>query len=91
MNLTCAVPLSVHGTRVCGKRIEPGVPLELHEGDTVQLGESSRIYKLHWVPLSRACDVQNPFLPSIDQHVREEDRKGEDERNQVYISSSLNP
>ncbi|PIN10905.1 hypothetical protein CDL12_16507 [Handroanthus impetiginosus] len=57
---------SVHGTWISGKRIEPGVTMELNEGDTLHLGASSRLYRLHWVPLSRAYDVDNPFVPQLD-------------------------
>lgn len=55
---------SVHGTWVSGKRIQPGVPVKLKEGDTVKMGGSSRIYELHWVPLSQAFDVDDPFVPA---------------------------
>ncbi|CAH1419262.1 unnamed protein product [Lactuca virosa] len=54
---------SVHGTWVSGKRIEPGVSVKLKEGDTVKMGGSSRVYELHWVPLSQAFDVNDPFVP----------------------------
>ncbi|XP_059454031.1 FHA domain-containing protein PS1 isoform X2 [Corylus avellana] len=54
---------SVHGTWVSGKKAEPGMPVELKEGDTVRVGGSSRVYRLHWVPLSCAYDLENPFVP----------------------------
>ncbi|KVI06556.1 Forkhead-associated (FHA) domain-containing protein [Cynara cardunculus var. scolymus] len=56
---------SVHGTWVSGKRIESGVPVKLKDGDTVRMGGSSRIYELHWVPLSQAYDVDDPFIPAV--------------------------
>ncbi|CAK9185639.1 unnamed protein product [Ilex paraguariensis] len=62
---------SVHGTLVSGKKIEQGVPVELNEGDTVQLGASSRVYMLHWVPLTRAYDLEDPFIPQLDSSVEE--------------------
>ncbi|XP_074371472.1 LOW QUALITY PROTEIN: FHA domain-containing protein PS1 [Apium graveolens] len=49
---------SVHGTWVSGKKVEPGVQVDLNEGDIVQLGASSRRYMLHWVPMSRANNYQ---------------------------------
>ncbi|KAI3752732.1 hypothetical protein L2E82_24768 [Cichorium intybus] len=54
----------VHGAWVSGKRIQPGVPVKLKEGDTMKMGGSSRIYELHWVPLSQAFDVDDPFVPA---------------------------
>lgn len=38
----------------------------MNEGDTMQLGGSSRFYRLHWVPLSRAYDMENPFMSPLD-------------------------
>ncbi|KAI3464411.1 hypothetical protein Pfo_021074 [Paulownia fortunei] len=57
---------SVHGTWISGKRIEPGVRMKLNEGDTLHLGASSRLYRLNWVPLSCAYDIDNPFVPQLD-------------------------
>ncbi|KAI3445401.1 hypothetical protein Pfo_002066 [Paulownia fortunei] len=34
---------SVHGTRISGKRIEPGVRMKLNEGDTLHLGASNTV------------------------------------------------
>lgn len=53
----------MHGTCVSGKRIEPGVMMELVPGDTLKLGESSRLYRLDWVPISFAYEVNDPFVP----------------------------
>ncbi len=53
----------MHGTWVSEKKLEPGVRLELKEGDTVRVGGSSRIYRLHWVLLSHAYDSENPLVP----------------------------
>ncbi|KAL4296322.1 hypothetical protein GQ457_12G015530 [Hibiscus cannabinus] len=63
---------SVHGTWVSGKKIDPGVAVELNEGDTIKLGGSTRVYKLHWIPMSRAYDMENPFVSSMDMGVEEE-------------------
>ncbi|KAK1403659.1 hypothetical protein POM88_003264 [Heracleum sosnowskyi] len=57
---------SVHGTWVSGKKVEPGVQVDLNEGDIVQLGGSSRRYMLHWVPMSRAYNSDVPFVPPMD-------------------------
>ncbi|XWS21888.1 hypothetical protein CRYUN_Cryun30bG0094500 [Craigia yunnanensis] len=67
---------SVHGTWVSGKKIDPGVVVELNEGDTIKVGGSTRIYKLHWIPMSRAYDMENPFLSAMDVPMEE---KKEDE------------
>ncbi|KAK8684149.1 hypothetical protein V6N13_040180 [Hibiscus sabdariffa] len=63
---------SVHGTWVSGRKIDPGVAVELNEGDTIKLGGSTRVYKLHWIPMSRAYDMENPFVSSMDMGVEEE-------------------
>ncbi|XP_047322717.1 FHA domain-containing protein PS1 [Impatiens glandulifera] len=68
---------SVHGTRVSGVKIEPGVQIQLNEGDSLQLGGSSRIYRLHWIPLSFAYDLEKPFLPPLDTLLDTEEREGE--------------
>ncbi|XP_022135216.1 FHA domain-containing protein PS1 isoform X2 [Momordica charantia] len=55
----CLVDLSsVHGTWVSGKKIEAGARVEMREGNTLRVGGSSRIYRLHWVPLSRVYDFE---------------------------------
>lgn len=76
----------VHGTWVSGKKIEPGVRVELNEGDTVRLGGSSRLYRLHWVPLSRAYDLDDPFVPPTD--VLMPVKESEEEMNQVSFQDS---
>lgn len=48
----------MHGTWVSGERIEAGERVEMREGDTLRVGGSSRVYRLHWVPLSSAYDFQ---------------------------------
>ncbi|KAE8674557.1 C2H2 and C2HC zinc fingers superfamily protein [Hibiscus syriacus] len=63
---------SVHGTWVSGKKIDPGVAVELSEGDTIKLGGSTRVYKLHWIPMCRAYDMENPFVSAMDMAVEEE-------------------
>ncbi|KAF9608489.1 hypothetical protein IFM89_009855 [Coptis chinensis] len=56
---------SVHGTWVSDQKIEPQVLVELKEGDVLRLGVSTRSYRLHWVPFSRAFDVENPLISPI--------------------------
>ncbi|XP_058088231.1 FHA domain-containing protein PS1 [Magnolia sinica] len=53
---------SVHGTWISGRKIEPQVGLEMVEGDTLRLGASTRIYKLLWVPLSHAFEIEKPLI-----------------------------
>ncbi|XP_019449797.1 PREDICTED: FHA domain-containing protein PS1-like [Lupinus angustifolius] len=57
---------SVHGTWVSGRKVEPGVSVEMKEGDTLRIGASSRVYRLHWIPISRAYDLENPFVSELD-------------------------
>ncbi|CAI9754325.1 unnamed protein product [Fraxinus pennsylvanica] len=68
---------SVHGTWISGKKIEPGVTVELKEGDTMQLGGSRRLYRLHWLPITRAYDLDNPFVPPFDTSDAVEETEGE--------------
>lgn len=68
----------VHGTWVSEKKIEPGVVVELSEGDTLRVGGSSRVYRLHWVPLSRAYDFENPFVLALDAPGADEEKEKED-------------
>ncbi|KAB1205558.1 hypothetical protein CJ030_MR7G000895 [Morella rubra] len=42
---------------------QPGERVELKEGDMVRMGSSSTVYRLQWVPLSRAYDLEQPFVP----------------------------
>ncbi|OMO98753.1 hypothetical protein CCACVL1_04076 [Corchorus capsularis] len=66
---------SVHGTWVSGKKIDPGAMVELNEGDSIKLGGSTRVYKLHWIPMSRAYDMENPFVSPMDVPMEEEDEE----------------
>ncbi|KAF2297442.1 hypothetical protein GH714_023555 [Hevea brasiliensis] len=63
---------SVHGTWVSENKIEPGFRVELNEGDTIRVGGSTRVYRLHWVALSRAYDMENPFVSAADLAITEE-------------------
>ncbi|CAI9786662.1 unnamed protein product [Fraxinus pennsylvanica] len=64
---------SGHGTWISGKRIDPGMRVKLNEGDRMQLGGSIRVYKLHWVPLSCASDLDYPIVPQMDASDRVEE------------------
>lgn len=63
---------SVHGTWVSQKKIDPCVRVELKEGDSLRIGGSSRVYRLHWVPLSHAYDFGSPFVSASDVPMPEE-------------------
>ncbi|CAA0809903.1 FHA domain-containing protein PS1 [Striga hermonthica] len=67
---------SVHGTWISENRVEPGVRMKLNEGDTLRLGASSRLYRLDWVPISRAYDIENPFVPQLDEADTVEEEQG---------------
>ncbi|GMP79183.1 hypothetical protein CsSME_00034832 [Camellia sinensis var. sinensis] len=82
---------SVHGTWVLGKKIEPGIRVELNEGDTVRLASSSRVYRLHWVPVSCAYDMENPFVPPSDVSVQVEESKREgthQDQNGLFVENN---
>ncbi|XP_057445734.1 FHA domain-containing protein PS1 isoform X2 [Lotus japonicus] len=87
---------SVHGTWVSGRKIEAGVRVEMKEGDTLRIGVSSRVYRLHWIPISRAYDLENPFVPEmhalVQQGEEEEDDDDDDDEEQVEeeIEQELN-
>ncbi|KAH9625944.1 hypothetical protein KSS87_020364 [Heliosperma pusillum] len=74
---------SVHGTWVSDKRIEPDNRTMVKEGDSLRIGGSSRVYKLHWIPLSQAYDVSKSFIPPLDFVEQQED---EDEIIKVSFS-----
>lgn len=58
---------AVHGTWVSGKKIQPDIPIELIEGDTIRLGASTRTYRLHWMPLSHAFEMEKPMSPLMEE------------------------
>lgn len=63
--------------------------MELNDGDTIRVGGSSRVYRLHWVPLSRAYDVENPFVSASDMAMiqeKEEENAVLQEENEMKIS-----
>lgn len=44
----------------------------LTEGDILRVGVSSRVYRLHWVPLSQAYDLDRSFVSASDVSLVEE-------------------
>ncbi|KAM3360905.1 FHA domain-containing protein PS1 [Capsicum galapagoense] len=77
---------SVHGTWISGKKIESGVKVELKEGDRMQLGGSSRVYGLHWVPISYAYDFENRFVPTLGDSEPEESTQEEQHQDESDFS-----
>ncbi|XP_050212972.1 FHA domain-containing protein PS1 [Mercurialis annua] len=78
---------SVHGTWVSEKKLDPGIRVELNEGDTLRVGSSTRVYRMHWVPLSRAYDTENPFVsPSDLEMIKEEENAALEEENAEKLS-----
>ncbi|KAJ6365997.1 hypothetical protein OIU77_002547 [Salix suchowensis] len=65
---------SDHGTWNPGKKM-PGLRVELNEDDTIKVGGSTRYYRLLWVPLSRAYDMETPFISPSDMTMIEEQRE----------------
>ena len=64
--------------------------MELNEGDTIKVGGSTRIYKLHWIPMSRAYDMENPFLSAMDVPMEEEkEEESAEESHQVRVFESV--
>ncbi|KAE9586361.1 putative transcription factor interactor and regulator FHA-SMAD family [Lupinus albus] len=57
---------SAHGTLVSEMKVDPGVSVGMKEGDTLRIGASSRVYRLHWIPISRAYHLENPFVSELD-------------------------
>uniref|UniRef100_M1CGU0 Parallel spindle 1 n=1 Tax=Solanum tuberosum TaxID=4113 RepID=M1CGU0_SOLTU len=78
---------SVHGSWISGNKIEPGVRVELKEGDKMKLGGSRREYMLHWIPISRAYDLENPFVAPLGE--AEPFKEMDEKEHQVSCSSSI--
>ncbi|KAL1295303.1 hypothetical protein HN51_056195 [Arachis hypogaea] len=53
---------SVHGTWLNGTKLQAGVSVLMNEGDTFTVGVSSRVYRLSWIPFTRAFDSHIPFV-----------------------------
>ncbi|XP_022932036.1 FHA domain-containing protein PS1 isoform X1 [Cucurbita moschata] len=77
---------SVHGTWVSGKRIEAGARVEMREGDTLSVGGSSRVYKLHWVPLRDAYDFECPKENKEEELAIIDEKAVEDCEKEISLS-----
>ncbi|KAJ0235492.1 FHA domain-containing protein PS1 [Hirschfeldia incana] len=71
---------SVHGTWVADLKVEPDACVEVKEGDVIRIGGSTRIYRLHWIPLSRAYDIDNPFVSPLHASTVTEQEEEEESR-----------
>ncbi|XP_072956530.1 uncharacterized protein [Typha angustifolia] len=65
--LTATDRSSVHGTWVSGTKIPPNVPVDLVEGDLLKLGSSTRVYRLIWLSLSDAFEMEKPLPPLLEE------------------------
>ncbi|XP_031371551.1 uncharacterized protein LOC116187095 isoform X1 [Punica granatum] len=84
----CVMDLSsVHGTWVSDKKIEPGERVELIEGDFLRVGGSTRVYRLHWVPVSQAYDLEQSSVlasASVEERQEESTAAGEEKAVETY-------
>uniref|UniRef100_A0A453HLP6 FHA domain-containing protein n=1 Tax=Aegilops tauschii subsp. strangulata TaxID=200361 RepID=A0A453HLP6_AEGTS len=62
---------SVHGTWISGQRIPPNTLVELVAGDTLQLGASKREYRLHWLSLREAFEMDDLLPPLVEEDKEE--------------------
>ncbi|XP_049409357.1 FHA domain-containing protein PS1-like [Solanum stenotomum] len=83
---------SVHGSWISGNKIEPRVRVELKEGDKMKLGGSRREYMLHWIPISRAYDLENPFVAPLGEAepFKEMDGKEHQDENGFALQNAGN-
>ncbi|KAF8112883.1 hypothetical protein N665_0059s0021 [Sinapis alba] len=65
---------SVDGTWVRDEKVEADACVEVEEGDIIRIGASTRLYRLHWIPLSHAYELDNPFVSSTVMEQDEESR-----------------
>lgn len=63
----------------------------MNEGDTMQLGGSSRVYRLHWFPLSRAYDMVSPSVSPLDVSGPVEEGEGEEgtDQNSLVLDNNV--
>lgn len=61
----------MHGTWVSGQRIPTNTPVELAVGDVLQLGGSKREYRLHWLSLHEALEMDDLLPPLIEEDKEE--------------------
>ncbi|CAO2153006.1 unnamed protein product [Urochloa humidicola] len=63
---------SVHGTWVSGQRIPPHTPVDLAAGDTLRIGASKREYRLLWLSLREALEMDDaPYMPPLSEDKEE--------------------
>ncbi|CAN6374365.1 unnamed protein product [Urochloa humidicola] len=63
---------SVHGTWVSGQRIPPHTPVDLAAGDTLRIGASKREYRLLWLSLREALEMDDaPYMPPLTEDKEE--------------------
>ncbi|KAI3991429.1 hypothetical protein MKX01_006728 [Papaver californicum] len=72
---------SAHGTWISDQKIEPQVRVDLNEGDTLRLGASTRVYRLHWVP--RTFDLENSLENPFSIQEKEGAEEERDEMNEI--------
>ncbi|KAK3119491.1 hypothetical protein QOZ80_9AG0671320 [Eleusine coracana subsp. coracana] len=73
---------SVHGTWVSGRRIPPNTQVDLAAGDTLRLGASRREYRLLWLSLREAFEMEDPLPPLIEED-KEEAHSFQESSNQL--------
>ena len=62
----------MHGTWVSGQRIPPHTPVDLAAGDTLRLGASKREYRLLWLSLREALEMEDaPYMPPLTEDKEE--------------------
>ncbi|TVU00916.1 hypothetical protein EJB05_53647 [Eragrostis curvula] len=73
---------SVHGTWVSGRRIPPNTPVDLAAGDMLRLGASRREYRLLWLTLREAFEMEDPLPPLLEEE-KEEAHTHQEANNQL--------
>lgn len=67
-----------------GQRIPPHTPVDLVNGDTLRLGASKREYRLLWLSLREALEMEDaPYMPPLAED------KEEPHPNQVVATSDF--
>ncbi|CAN6380742.1 unnamed protein product [Urochloa humidicola] len=82
---------SVHGTWVSGQRIPPHTPVDLAAGDTLRIGASKREYKLLWLSLREALEMDDaPYMPPLSED-KEEPHACQEASSQLVVSRHEGP
>ncbi|KAG0617663.1 hypothetical protein M758_4G006100 [Ceratodon purpureus] len=58
---------SAHGTMVNGEALAPAKPHIMQQGDTLQMGASTRSYKVDWVPVIAIEQVSEASVPVLER------------------------